>query len=67
MFTIKKFCIYQQKNPARLRLKQMSRIKRGGCKSIGFSCFIFRLNPIDLPPSQLFFVYYRLCAVKYLV
>lgn len=25
------------------------------------------LNPIDLPPSQLFFVYYRLCAVKYLV
>ena len=23
--------------------------------------------PIDLPPSQLFFVYYRLCAVKYLV
>ncbi len=41
MFTIKKFCIYQQKNPARLRLKQMSRIKRGGCKSIGFSCFIW--------------------------
>ncbi len=33
MFTIKKFCIYQQKNPARLRLKQMSRIKRGGISS----------------------------------
>lgn len=40
MFTIKKFCIYQQKNPARLRLKQMSRIKRGGFDNVDFRRFI---------------------------